>query len=152
MTLETENADRNQSQEKPWQFQPGHSGNPAGKPKGARHKTTLAVQALLEGEAEAITRKAIEAAKAGDMTAIRLIIERILPAKKDTPISIDIPPIRTLEDALSAVAMVIDSVASGEITPSEAQSVIVILEQWRKSYETNELEARLKALEERTVL
>jgi Family of unknown function (DUF5681) len=45
-------------------FEPGQSGNPAGKPKGTRNKTTLAVEALLDGEAETLTRKAIELAKA----------------------------------------------------------------------------------------
>lgn len=54
-------------------FAPGNSGRPA----GARHKTTLAIEALLEGEAEALTRKAIELALAGDMTALRLCLERI---------------------------------------------------------------------------
>src|SRR4029450_9803029 len=39
-------------------FEPGKSGNPAGKLKGTRNKTTLAVEALLDGEAETITRKA----------------------------------------------------------------------------------------------
>jgi hypothetical protein len=58
----------------------GVSGNPAGKPKGARHKTTLAVQALLDGEAEALTRKCIELAKEGDTTALRLCMERLAPA------------------------------------------------------------------------
>src|SRR6266568_771945 len=47
-------------------FRPGKSGNPAGRPRGARNKTTLAVEALLDGEAETITRKAIELAKTGD--------------------------------------------------------------------------------------
>jgi hypothetical protein len=36
-------------------FEPGKSGNPAGKLKGTRNKTTLAVEALLDGEAETIT-------------------------------------------------------------------------------------------------
>ena len=58
-------------------FQPGQSGNPAGKPKGARNKTTLAVEALLDGEAEALTRKAIERALEGDSVALRLCLERI---------------------------------------------------------------------------
>ena len=54
-------------------FQPG---NP-GRPKGARHKTTLAIETLLDGEAESLTRKAIEMAKGGDMTALRLCLDRI---------------------------------------------------------------------------
>ncbi len=66
-------------QEKPirGRFRPGQSGNPSGRPKGARHKATMAVEALLNGEADAITRKAIDAALAGDMTAIRLCLDRI---------------------------------------------------------------------------
>jgi hypothetical protein len=64
-------------------FKPGKSGNPSGKPKGARNKTTLAMEALLDGEAEAITRKAIEMAKAGDTTAMRLVMERLMAPRKD---------------------------------------------------------------------
>ena len=60
-------------------FKPG---NP-GRPKGARHKTTLAIEALLDGEAEALTRKAIELAKAGDLVALRLCLDRICPPRKD---------------------------------------------------------------------
>ncbi len=71
-------------------FKKGQSGNPAGKPIGARHKTTLAVQALLDGEAESLTRKAVELALAGDITALRLCLERIAPARKDYPVVIDI--------------------------------------------------------------
>ena len=74
-------------------FRPGQSGNPAGRPKGARHATTVAIEALLEGEAETIARKAIDAAKAGDMVAIRLVLDRICPPRKSRPIHIELPPI-----------------------------------------------------------
>ena len=47
-------------------FAPGVSGNPDGRPRGARHKTTLAIEALLEGQHEALTQKAIDLALAGD--------------------------------------------------------------------------------------
>src|SRR3954469_24641742 len=67
-------------------FKKGQSGNPAGKPKGARHRTTMAVDALLEGEAETITRKAVELAKAGDTTAIRLCLDRLAPPRRDRPV------------------------------------------------------------------
>ncbi|WP_233999345.1 DUF5681 domain-containing protein, partial [Erythrobacter sp. HI0063] len=50
-------------------FKPGQSGNPAGRPVGARHATTLAVEALLEGEHEKLTRTAIDKALEGDTTA-----------------------------------------------------------------------------------
>ena len=60
----TENSGGNQTVgAKPWQFQPGQSGNPAGKPRGTRSAITLAAEALLDGEAEALTRKCIDLAK-----------------------------------------------------------------------------------------
>jgi len=74
-------------------FRPGQSGNPAGRPKGARHRTTVAIEALLDGEGETIARKAIDAAKAGDMVAIRLVLDRICPPRKTRPIHIELPPI-----------------------------------------------------------
>jgi len=60
-------------------FQKGQSGNPNGKPKGTRHRVTMAAETLMEGEAEAITRKAIELAKGGDGPALRLCMDRIYP-------------------------------------------------------------------------
>ncbi|GHE80556.1 hypothetical protein GCM10019059_43480 [Camelimonas fluminis] len=52
-------------------FRKGQSGNPAGKPRGSRHRTTRAIDELLAGEAEKITRKAIEMACGGDTVALR---------------------------------------------------------------------------------
>ncbi|MGB8669027.1 MAG: DUF5681 domain-containing protein [Pseudolabrys sp.] len=60
-------------------FKPGKSGNPSGKPKGARNKTTVAREKLLDDDAATITSKAIELAKNGDLTALRLCLERIIP-------------------------------------------------------------------------
>lgn len=60
-------------------FRKGQSGNPSGRPRGARNKTTRAVEALLDGEAEALTRKAIERALEGDTTALCLCLDRLLP-------------------------------------------------------------------------
>jgi hypothetical protein len=64
-------------------FKKGQSGNPSGRPPGSRNKSTLAAEALLDGEAETLTRKAIEEAKAGNMIALRLCLERIVPPRKD---------------------------------------------------------------------
>ena len=130
-------------------FKKGQSGNPNGKPKGARNKATLAAEALLDGEAEAITRKAIEKAKAGDMMAIRLCLERILPTIKYRPIEIDLPPVETAQDIQSAHGAVIAAMAKGEITPDDAGTIAGVLEARRRAIETVELEARMVALEEK---
>jgi len=130
-------------------FAPGQSGNPAGRPRGARHKTTLAVQAMLEGEAEALTRKAVELALAGDITALRLCLERIAPARKDYPVSISLPDITSAADASRVMAALLAAVGNGDVTPSEGSEVAKLVETYINTLEATEYEARLRALEER---
>jgi hypothetical protein len=79
-------------------FSKGQPGNPAGKPKGVRNRATLAAEVLLEGEAKALTRKAIELGLAGDTTALRLCLERLIPPRKDRAVSLDLPPIRSARE------------------------------------------------------
>jgi hypothetical protein len=85
-------------------FKPGQSGNPDGRPKGAHNRATVAAERLLDGEADVLTRKAIELAKEGDTTALRFCIEWILPTRKDRPVSFEIPPIETVADSVKAAA------------------------------------------------
>jgi hypothetical protein len=73
-------------------FKPGQSGNPLGRPKGVRNRATVAAEALLEGEAEALTRKAIELALAGDPTALRLCLERISAAPQGSTVALHPAP------------------------------------------------------------
>ncbi|MEM9059018.1 MAG: DUF5681 domain-containing protein [Pseudomonadota bacterium] len=122
------------------------SGN-SGRPRGARHKTSVAVETLLEGEAEGLTRKAVELALAGDVTALRLCLERICPVRKDAPISFSAPEMNTASDAVQAMGQVLEQVSSGDLTPDEAKSVAALIERFRKAYETEELESRISALE-----
>lgn len=124
-------------------FKPG---NP-GRPRGARHKSTLAVLALMEGEAEAITRTCIDAAKAGDLTAIRLVLDRLLPPAKERPVRVKLPAVVSLEDVALAQAAILKAVAAGELLPTEGATLAGIVEGRRKAIETAELEARIAALE-----
>ena len=126
----------------------GTSGNPAGKPKGARHRATMAVQALLEGEAEALTRKCIELAQEGDTTALRLCLERLAPAMKSRAINLTLPTVETAADILKAQAATIGAMAAGEITPDEAATVASVLEAKRRAIETVQLEERVMRLEQ----
>lgn len=121
-------------------------GNP-GRPRGARHKATLAAMAMLDGEAEALTRKAVEMALGGDGAALRLCLERIAPPRKDAPVQFDIPPMQSAADAAKAAGAVLDAVAGGELTPTEAAHIMALVETYRRTLETTELEARLTALE-----
>jgi hypothetical protein len=123
-------------------------GNP-GRPAGARHRATQAALALLDGEAEGLTRKAIQAALDGDMTALRLCLERIAPAPKDSPVAFDLPRIESAADAARAAGAVLEAVGAGELTPGEGARVMALIETYRRTLETTEIETRLAALEGR---
>lgn len=129
------------------QFAPGVSGNPAGRPVGARHKTTLAIEALLDGEHEALTRAAIDKALEGDTTALRLCLDRIAPPRKDNPVSFELPAIENAADAVSASSALLAAVAAGEVTPDEAGRVMALLTAHKGLVETYDLESRITALE-----
>jgi hypothetical protein len=130
-------------------FSPGQSGNPAGKPKGTRHRVTVLAEHLLDGEAEALIRTVIEKAKQGDMTALRLCLDRIVPPRRDRPVNFVIPELKSAEDASKAMAAITTAVASGELTPAEAAELSRVIEGYVKAIEVNEIEQRIRALEER---
>lgn len=140
-------SDNTVGKQKPHLWKPGQSGNPAGRPKGALNATTRVVQALLDGDAEEIVRKAIEMAKSGDGPVLRAVLERIAPARKDNPVAIELPAVETAADAKRASAAVLASVAAGDITPGEGQAVMALLTAHRAIVETEDLEARIAALE-----
>ena len=125
---------------------PFKKGNP-GRPVGSRNKATIAAEILLDGETEALTRKAIELAMAGDTVALRLCLERIIPARRDRPIKFRIPEQATGNDVADAMHNVLSEVAAGHLTPSEGQSVAAVVEGWRRAKEFGELEDRLTVLE-----
>ena len=122
------------------------TGNP-GKPKGTRHKATQAALALLEGEAEGLTRQAVTMALGGDATALRLCLERIAPPRKDVAVTFDLPRMETARDAAKAAGAVLGAVAEGELTPGEGAALMALVEGFRRTLETSELEARVAALE-----
>ena len=131
-------------------FQPGQSGNPAGRPIGSRNKATLAMQALLDGDGEALTSKAIELAKAGDMQALKLCMDRLLPPRRDTVLAFALPRMVTPEDAVKAIGAIVDAVAAGELSPMEAETLSGMVESFAKAIEISDLARRITAIEEVT--
>ena len=130
-------------------FRTGQSGNPGGRPKGALNKSTMAAQALLDSEAQALTRKAVELARAGNPVALRLCLERLLPPRKDRPITLKLPRMRGVQDIPKTLGAIVKAVAQGELTPGEGQAMAAMLEAYRKGTELTDIEVRLSALEER---
>jgi hypothetical protein len=125
-------------------FQPG---NP-GKPKGARNRVTRAVDELLNGDAEKITRKAIEMALGGDTVALRLCLDRLCPARRDRPVMFALPAIDTVADIVKTSAALLEAVACGELTPSEAAELSKLVEAHVKAIELTDIHERLARLEE----
>ena len=125
-------------------FEKGRSGNPAGRRIGCRNKTTIAAAALLAGEAEALTRKAVELALVGDPTALRLCIERILPQCRERAVKFALPPIESAADIAPAMKAVTSALADGMITPAEAATIAAVVDTFMRAIETSELERRLQ--------
>ncbi len=123
-------------------------GNP-GKPKGARRHLTLLLEAILEGEAEAMTRQVVELAGKGDVAALRMCLQRLVPSRRDVPVAFDLPEIATVADAERASSAVLAAVASGALAPVEAEAVMRLLVAPRNIVESGDLERRLAALEAR---
>jgi hypothetical protein len=142
----------NQPQENPERdpdghWRQGHSGNPRGRPKGARHRATILAEQLMQGDAEDVVRAVIAAAKKGDMTAAKIILDRIAPVRKGAAVMFDLPELTTPTDLPPAVAAVTKAVADGTLTPDEGASVVTVLEAQRRAVETVELERRIALLE-----
>ena len=127
------------------QFSAGNSG----RPKGSRNKATIAIESLLQGQAEALTQIAVAQALEGDSIALRLCMERIAPAPKDQPVSFSLPKMHNALDASVAAGSVLNAVSDGELTPIEATRVMSLIESYRRTLELTEIEQRLQALEHR---
>jgi hypothetical protein len=129
---------------------PFQMGNP-GRPRGARNRVTQAVELLLEGEADALTRTAIDRAKSGDVTALRLCLDRIAPPRKGRPIAIELPALKAPRDAVSMLAAIVNAVSSGELSPEEAGALAGVVDHYVKAAEFHDVLTRLETLEKRLV-
>jgi hypothetical protein len=132
-------------------FQKGESGNPKDRGQGSRNKATIAAQELLEGDLEATTQKCIEKAKDGDMMAVKLILDKVLPNARERRLSVKLPRVEGEADLPAMLAAVLQMVGNGNLTPGEGQAITGMIEAYRKGLETTDLEARITALEQREV-
>jgi hypothetical protein len=130
-------------------FQKGQSGNPAGRPPGARGKAALLVEALSANDAHEIIRAAIDKAKDGDIAAVRFCLDRIAPRPKDTAVDYELPKLHNSESALSAVADIAAAVGRGALTPAQADNLTRVVDRFVRAYESLGLEQRVIRLEHR---
>ena len=128
-------------------FKPGQSGNPAGCRTGSRNRQTLALDMMAQGEAEAVLRVVVDAAKAGDLRAAEVLLARIWPQGKGRPLPVALPPIGNAADVLAAHTALVAAMGDGRISVEEAAAVCAALEAARRAIMTVDHEARITALE-----
>ena len=128
-------------------YEKGRSGNPAGRRTGSQNKATLAAAALLAGESEALTRKAVELALVGDPMAMRLCLERILPPLRERTVKFALPPIESASDIAAAMKAVTSALAGGAITPGEAERIASVVDTFVRAIDTSDFDRRLQELE-----
>ena len=128
-------------------FVKGQSGNPAGRPAGKRNRATRAVEALLAGEAEALTRKAVEMALGGNAVALKLCLERLAAPQREPPASLQLPTLRAAAELPGAMAALAAAVSRGGLSAGEAEAFGRLLQGFARLFEACEVEARVKQVE-----
>ena len=101
----------------------------------------------MEADLEEVVKAIIAAAKGGDMVAARIVLDRLAPVRKGSPVTFTLPSDVDAAGIAEAFASLLRAVAEGEITPDEAAAVGGLLEARRKTLDLVEVEGRLKALE-----
>jgi hypothetical protein len=128
-------------------FQKGYSGNPAGRPVGARNRVTEMAEALLDGQAGALVDKCVELALEGNPAAIKLCLERIVP-RVGRSVKFDLPPITGPGDLGPAMDAIARAAAAGALTASDAAEFSRMIETYGRAMATSDLDRRLRELEE----
>jgi hypothetical protein len=128
-------------------FQKGQSGNPAGRPRGALNRATVLAQTLLSERAESIAGKVIELAERGDMTALRVCMDRLVPVIKHQPIAVELPRIEKPADSVEAAASIAAAVAAGELTATEAAELAKLVDVYVRALDSKGFDERLSKLE-----
>ncbi len=126
-------------------FLPGSGG----RPKGARNRASRLAQEVFEAESEAVARKAVDLALAGDTIALKIVLDRVNPAPKGRSVEIDVPPVENPHDLITAFAGLLGAAAAGELAPAEAAEIGKLAEGLGKAFELRDLAERVQQLEAR---
>jgi hypothetical protein len=139
-------ADGGTASERLWLFQTGQSGNLAGRPKGSKNKATQLAERLLEGDADVLTRTALDQAIGGDGALLRFFLSRLLAEAKHQPTRFALPELtgRPAYDAANAYNAVMEAVAAGEIPVEQALRLADLIERRKEAQEQAIKEERIE--------
>ena len=133
--------------QRPGRFRKGQSGNPAGRPRGSRNRKTLLLQLLLDDEGEGLVRKAVELGLAGDPSALRLCIERLVAPRRDRVVALALPKLESAADLAPLMGSILGAAAEGRLTPAEAQGLAQAVATAMQAISVGVLEKRVQELE-----
>jgi len=127
-------------------FQPGNK-HGKGRPPGSRNKSTMLFQEMLDEHGAAVLRKTMFMALQGNIAAIRLWVERLLPSRRNSPVKLKLPPVDSAADVTNAVSQVLRAVRNGKISAAEGDLYISMYNKARETFEAEDLAKRIDALE-----
>jgi Family of unknown function (DUF5681) len=128
-------------------FQKGQSGNPAGRPRGSRNRASIRMQEMLEEKAEALVNKVVELAMGGNIAALRLCLDRLVPERKNEALSCEMPPLARAADAVAAIGGIASAAVAGDVTADEAAKLAKVISLYVNTLEAHQFEHRLAQLE-----
>lgn len=126
---------------------PFEPGNP-GRPPGSKNKITQMVEQLVEGQAEQLVQKVLDLAQAGDVSCLRMMLDRLWPPRKGQPVNVVMPPINTSQDVFPAIASIWTAIREGRLTPDEASALSIVIDRSIQAIELHDIAKRIAALEE----
>ena len=127
-------------------FQPGQSGNPAGRPPGSRNKKTIMAE-LMEDGGKDIIEHVLRLANAGDRQMLRLCLERLLPRARHDPVAFALPRVTNAAEALGALGSITQGITDGELTPIDASQLALTMRMFAYIAAEVDHEQRIKMLE-----
>jgi hypothetical protein len=128
-------------------LRPAAAATPTGAPRAPATRPRFFAAQLLEGEAEALLRKLIDKVLEGDIAALRLCVDRLLPPRRDRLVTFALPRIEMAKDACAASAAILAACANGELSLGEAAELVDLVATHVRMLDTTEWETRLAALE-----
>lgn len=127
-------------------FKAGQSGNPAGKPKGTIHKVTQLRDALMD-DVPALLERTKQAALEGDMTAMKILLDRTVPTLKPGQATVYLPELDVDMPVHQKASIITDAVVTGDIPAESGLSLLKMAEALAKIFETTQIREELDALE-----